>query len=253
MRRLTWAALAVALLAPASAMAGSLSLGVRAKPVRGYKETGNIAGRGAVLEVRVQVTRQAPGAPAPLTNLTLDLPRGMRWDPRAFQKCPPQGAMQPLRSSLFPWCPLRWRTKQNTYARMTVAFGSELVSEQLIVEPFYDTDDGQSFNIEGHEPVPIYFFANGTFHPRAAGGESFELTFPVVETAFGRPPAAVTELAFDIGSGRTSPTTKRTYFSLRMPRGCPGRKLAFDAVATFSGAERLTARHQAPCPRLPGR
>jgi hypothetical protein len=172
----------------------------------------------------------------------------MRWDPRAFPKCPPHGESQPLRSALFPWCPLSSRTHQDTSARMTVAFGTELGPEPMTVEPFYDTDGGQSFNIEGHEPVNVYFFANGVFRRSSSdGGLTFDLAFPAVETFPGGPTAAITELAFDLGSARVSPATKRRYFSLRMPRRC-GAGLRFQAVTAFAGGEPLRAHYRAPCP-----
>jgi hypothetical protein len=243
------AAIAAAAIAAATALgAPSLHFSARAERIPGFAHTGNIAGAGASVEIQLNIEgNEYGGHPPPLTDLSLRLATGMRWDASGFPTCPP-----PM---LGPHgCPRGSEAKPETAATLAVAFGAEVVDERATLNFRYHKGGGLELEIFGHSPVLIEVATSGAVKqmPTPTSGQLLNFRWPLVETVPNGPLASFTSLGIRLGSGfRLDPSTP--LLSLRMPRRCPRGFLPYRLEASFAAVgglppQRISASYRAPCP-----
>jgi hypothetical protein len=238
----------------------SVALSVRATPVSrsvtipeegDIPRTGNIAGAGADLEASLTIGgTEHLGSPPPLTEVHLQLPPGLVWDPHGFAACNPEDR-PPLVSERYPRCPQATLAGRAGSASAAVAFGSSFVPEALSVRSNYALEGGLDLIPLGHTPVLVEAFITGRI-ARSGSARRLDLSVPLIETVPGGGYTSLTKLAFHAGSALGMKGHRR--FSLRMPRRCPHGVLRFKvevAFAAVSGVPRQTAsaEYRAPCPR----
>lgn len=227
----------------------SLRLSARALPLAGFAHTGNVAGEGARLALRVGIAgTQYNGYPPPLTGLSLTLPRGMRLSSRGFPRCrPPSNASLSLQPGR---CPAAALIGPRSSAQATVAAASGLVSEPASLQSFFDARGNPAFLLEGSSPQPFAIEAAGAF-ARAGGAERIIYSVPLGADLPGWQDTSIASLALQLGSAVRGARGPR--FSLSMPRRCR-LGLSIAVTATFAAVEGLpaqtaTATYDAPCPR----
>jgi hypothetical protein len=229
--------------------APSVKLSVHAERIPGFAHTGNIAGAGASVEIQLNIEgNEYSGHPPPLTELSLRLATGMRWDASGFPTCPP-----PM---LGPHgCPRGSEAKPETAATLAVAFGAEVVDERATLNFRYHNGGRLELEIFGHSPVLIEVATIGGVKqmPTPTRGQLLSFRWPLVETVPNGPLASFTSLGIRLGSGfRLDPSTP--LLSLRMPRRCPRGYLPYRLEASFAAVgglppQRTSASYRAPCPQ----
>jgi hypothetical protein len=230
-----------------------LHLAVHALRVVGFPHTGNVANAPATLSFGLAIEGEEYGGhPAPLTGLTLGLPRGMRWVPGGFKRCEPFSMNRTA-----PWgCPRGAEVEAAGDASLYVAFGSEIVQEQATIKSYYNGAEAISLEPFGRTPVLLEIFGRGTVSSGRSGhGPQFRFTLPLVETVPGASFASFTSLDLMLGSAdRSVEDPGKPHFSLHMPSRCRPRQMLFIAEASFSAvgglpAQTARASYRAPCPR----
>jgi hypothetical protein len=259
------AALLCALACAAGAQAApTLTLSVKPGRVQGFRGTGDKAGAGAMLAVRINISgNEYGGYPPPLEHLDLSLPAGMRFDTSAFETFPLSYLNEPQVHPGGPGgcsyfftlqCGQAVRVGAPAIWRAVAAFGHELVPEALTAQTWDDSAGGVTVFGFGHEPVLLEFFAKSSRSPTGttATGRTLQWSVPEVETVPGAQDVSLTELSINLGSGVGEGRHRR--FSLLMPRACRHRSLRFSVAAEFYALGGLslqtsTATYRAPCPR----
>jgi hypothetical protein len=234
-----------------------LRFSARADPLSAFGHTGNIAGAGAQLSVRLAIEgTEYGGYPPPLSGLSLRLAPGVRWNAGGFQRCVySPDEVHPDGPSEGPFgCPRGATMGAGPPSTLEVAFDRETVAEQAADSSFYWRRGGLAFYVFGHRPVLMEIFALGTFGPAAAGrGRLLNIKWPLIETVPGASYATFTSLGMALGSA-IKHGSSRARFSLHMPTRCPRGYLRFSVEARFAAVAALppqtaTASYRAPCPR----
>jgi len=216
-------------------------------PIAGYPHTGNIAGTGEAIKVEYEISgTEYGGYPPPLTGFALRLPPGTEHHPSGFPVCPPSEIESADPRGLHE-CNGRKAGPLGT-ALIAVAFGSKVIPENAIIEPFYAPDGGISFFMFGHEPVLVEALSRGRWLD--AGG-TLAATTPLVETVPGGPLISTRLARFSFGSALRADGTPLYY--LRAPATCPKGYLPFGAKLTFAGEgglaeQKVDVDYRAPCP-----
>ncbi len=244
--------LATAALGPGIASAApAVSVKSKIVPIAGFPNTGDKLGAGAAVETQVRISgTEYGGFPAPLIGVNVFLPKGTVLHPAGFPTC--------SRSTLEPSgpgpksCPKGSAAGPIGKALGVVAFGSQIVPEEVSIQSFYAPGGGLEFFAFGHEPAIIEIVSTG--HLVNAGGLfSHELIteVPLVETVPGAQDASVKQISVKVGSA-IKKNGKTIYYG-RVPSKCPKGGFPAKAELTFAGLggltqETVTNNTKVPCP-----
>lgn len=221
--------------------------------------TGNILGHGAAVEVEFHISgTEYFGFPAPVREITVYLPKGVKLNPSPFKTCNPAY----LKGKEPEKC------KADTYAspkgetRGEVQFGKEPpVKETVSLQGYFLPNKGIGFYIEGRHPVNIEAAAIGSIKP--AGGpfglkEAVEA--PLIVPVPGSHAASAEFIKVKVGAAMKKGKKLISYGT--MPNKCPSSgsfpvkaELTFGVKEGEEGAagswpmQTVKVTTTAPCPK----
>lgn len=246
-------AAALALTAAPAAATPTVTVRGRAVPIPGFPHTGNIFGAGAAVHAEVTISgSEYASSPPPLIGITVDLPRGVKLNPKPFPTCPTKVIVEERNPKR---CPRGSSAGRPGHASGVVSLGNERVGEGVEILSFYAPGGGVEFLAIGRSPVSLEVPATGRLlHPSGQGGfgPEFVGAIPLVETLPGAPDASVEHIDITLGTALRR-HGKPVYYGT-VPRRCPHG--GFRARASFTFAregnpatpETVTVPIIAPCP-----
>jgi hypothetical protein len=245
--------LALALLIPSAANAApTVTLKAQAVPIPGFPHTGNIYGAGAAVKAEFNISgTEYGGFPAPLIGVNFFLPGGSKLHPTGFKTCP-VATLEPTGQGPAA-CPKGSAAGPKGHALGEVAFGKEIVPEEVSIESFYKPGGGIMFFTSGHSPVSLEFLSKGHYVNGGGGfGPELITEVPLVETVPGAQDASTQHIVVQAGSAMKS--HGKTIYYGTMPTKCPKKYLEVKAELTFAGLGGLSqvtvpVTYKAPCPR----
>ena len=252
------AVLALALLAMTGTAAAvpKVTMKAAAVPIPGFPHTGNIYGAGAALKVEFNISgTEYGGFPPPLIGVNFFFPKGTKLHTSGFPTCPV--ANLEVSGQGPSACPKGSAAGPRGHVLGAVAFGKEIVPEELTLESFYAPGGGITFFAAGHSPVSIEILSKGHYtHLGGAGGFGPEVVteVPLVETVPGAQDASAEKITVQAGSAIRK-GKKVTYYGRIPQKGqCPKGGFKIKAEMMFAGLGGLTpvtvpASYRAPCPR----
>ncbi|HEX5224385.1 MAG TPA: hypothetical protein VFW29_04580 [Solirubrobacteraceae bacterium] len=236
--------------------APTVTLKAAAVPIPGFPHTGNIYGAGAAVKAEITISgTEYGGFPAPLIGVNFFLPAHTKLHTSGFPTCPTANLEQ---SGVGPsGCPKGSAAGPVGHAQGEVAFGKEIVPEEVTIESFYAPGGGIEFYTSGHSPVSLEFLSKGHYtNLGGSGGFGPELIteVPLVETVPGAQDASVQKIIVQAGSA-IKKNGKVTYYGRVPKKGqCPKGGFNVKAEFMFAGLGGLSpvtvpASYKAPCPR----
>jgi len=248
--------LAVLGLTGTASAAPTVTLKAEAIPIKGFPHTGNIYGAGAAVKAVINISgKEYGGFPPPLIGVNFYLPKFTKLHTTGFPTCAVSNLEQ---SGAGPSaCPKGSKAGPTGHAKGAVAFGKEIVPEEVTIESFYRPGGGISFFTAGHAPVALEFLSQGRYtHLSGGGGFGPELIteIPLVETVPGAQDASVEHIEVQAGSA-IKKGKKTIYYGTVPKKGqCPKGGFKIKAEFLFAGLgglspQTVTASYKAPCPR----
>jgi hypothetical protein len=250
------AALAMLALAGTASAAPTVTMKAEAVPIPGFPHTGNIYGAGAAVKAKINIEgKEYGGFPPPLIHVNFWLPNHTKLSPSGFPTCPVAN-LEP--AGIGPsGCPKGSAAGPAGHANGEVAFGKEIVPEEVTIESFYKPGGGIEFFTSGHSPVSLEFLSKGHYVQLNGGGgfgPELETEVPLVETVPGAQDASVREIVVQAGSAIKVHGKAKYYGTVPKKGQCPKGGFNIKATFTFAGLGGLTettvpASYKAPCPR----
>lgn len=240
------AALAV-LAAPAAALAAE---NVTAAPSLAGK-----AGGGGTLTIKAGVTDSLGGVPSPLTQLIIDIPKGVTYNFATTPTCPLATITAAVGSSP-PVCPAGSQIGAGT-ATVQAVLGADLINETAQMHIYLTQRSPVTYEVwaNGSTPIEETLSFPGTFTPTSAPfAMKIAVNVPPIPTVPGGPDASVTGLNFNIGGNHTATVkkgkkkVKKSVPLFVLPKKCPGGKLPYAASATFLDGSTVPVSGQVACP-----
>jgi hypothetical protein len=246
----------MALIAGTAQAVPTVTLKAEAVPIPGFPHTGNIYGAGAAVKAEFNISgTEYGGFPPPLIGVNFFLPKGSKLHTSGFPTCPvanlePSGAGPSA-------CPKGSAAGPVGHALGEVAFGKEIVPEEVSIESFYKPGGGLMFFTSGHSPVSLEFLSKGHYTSLGgAGGFGPELLteVPLVETVPGAQDASTQHINVQAGSA-IKVHGKPVYYGTVPQKGqCPKGGFNIKAELMFAGLGGLspatvTVSYKAPCPK----
>jgi hypothetical protein len=262
------AAALVAVPAQASAEeipAPTLKVKAAAVPIPGFPGTGNFYGKGADVEVTVEIAGSGYGASAqnpkgsvpPISAVNVYLPKGVQLHPAGFGSC----AEATLKNIGPSGCPRKSVASPIGSVLGEVTFGSERVPETATLQAFFAAGGGLLFYTQGSSPVSLEVVSAGRY-VRSSGKYSWELKtlVPAVATVPGAPLASVSRIHLKAGAGYRSHGKVVPYGTVPKRGECPKGGFFGKTEVTFGGsfggerefgipAKTVTNVIRVPCPR----
>jgi hypothetical protein len=230
--------------ASCAAAAPLVTLKVKAVPIPGFPETGNLLGAGAAVEVQSTISgTEYGGYPSPLTGIDIYSPAGSKIAPAGFATC----ADSVLESAGGAGCPKRSSAGPVGVGLGVVAFGGQPVPEKVTIESFFAPGGGLTFLVEGL--TPSYFQVLEKAHWINASppyGQEVIVEVPLVETTPGANDASVT--SFTVKVGAAYKLGKRTISYFTQPKKCPRGGFPAKMEMKFLSGESVTVSDRVPCP-----
>jgi hypothetical protein len=252
------AVLAVALfaLSGTAVAAPTVTMKAQAVPIPHFPHTGNIYGAGAALKAEFNISgTEYGGFPAPLIGVNFFFPKGTKIHSSGFPTCN-VSVLEP--SGQGPTaCPKGSAAGPVGKVLGVVAFGKELVPEELTLESFYAPGGGITFFAAGHSPVSVEILSKGHYTQlNGAGGFGPEVVteVPLVETVPGAQDASAEKITVQAGSA-IKKHGKVTYYGRVPKKGqCPKGGFNIKAELMFAGLGGLSpatvpVSYKAPCPK----
>jgi hypothetical protein len=243
-------------LAGTASAAPTVTMKAQAVPIPGFPGTGNIYGAGAALKVEFNISgTEYGGFPPPLVGVNFFFPKGTTLHTKGFPTCS-IATLEP--SGKGPsGCPKGSNAGPTGHVLGVVAFGKELVPEELTLDSFYAPGGGISFFAAGHSPVSVEILSKGHYtHLSGGGGFGPEVIteVPLVETVPGAQDASAEKITVQAGSAIKK--GKEVIYYGRMPKKgqCPKGGFNVRAEMMFAGLGGLSpvtvpVSYKAPCPR----
>jgi len=226
----------------------------QAVPILGFPHTGNILGAGAAVHAQVKISgSEYGGFPPPLIGITVDLPVGVKLDPRDFPSCPAAVILDEREPRK---CPKGSSAGPPGKAFGVVEFGSERVPETTEILSFYAPGGGLEFLVLGHSPVALEVPVSSRLEPAGTSpgfGPVFTGEVPLIQTVPGAPDASAQ--AIEITLGTAIRKHGKAYYYGRVPKSCPkgGFRVRSEFVFAEEGdperPEPVVVPFRAPCPR----
>jgi hypothetical protein len=251
------AVLGLALIALTGTATATPTVTVEAKavPIPGFKGTGNFYGKGAAIQAKINISgNEYGGFPPPLIGVNFFLPKGTKLHTAGFPTCPESALEQ---SGAGPSsCPKGSAAGPAGHAKGEVAFGKEIVPEEVTIESFYKPGGGIEFYTSGHAPVSLEFLSKGRYTSLSgAGGFGPELIteVPLVETVPGAQDASVQEITVKEGSA-IKKGGKTIYYGTVPKKGSCHGSFKGKAEFMFAGLGGLSPQTvsvpvSSPCPK----
>lgn len=248
------AGLALMAFAGAAQAAPTVTLKAEAVKIPGFPNTGNIYGAGAAVKAEINISgTEYGGFPAPLIGVNFDLPKGTKLHTAGFPTCP-TADLEPAGQGPTA-CPKGSAAGPTGHALGEVAFGKEIVPEEVSIESFYKPGGGIEFFTSGHSPVSLEFLSKGHYVTGPSGfGPELITEVPLVETVPGADDASVQHISVEAGSAYKS-HGKTIYYGTVPKKGeCPKGGFNIKAELMFAGLGGLApatvpVSYKAPCPR----
>jgi hypothetical protein len=247
---------ALALMTGTALATPTVNLKAEAVPIPGFPHTGNIYGAGAALKVEFNISgTEYGGFPPPIVGVNFFFPKGTKIHPAGFPTCAVAN-LEP--AGIGPKaCPKGSAAGPVGHVLGDVAFGKEIVSEELTLESFYAQGGGITFFAAGHSPVSVEILSKGHYTQlNGAGGFGPEVIteVPLVETVPGAQDASAEKITVQAGSAYKS-HGKTIYYGTVPKKGqCPKGGFNIKAEVMFAGLGGLSPQtvpvsYKAPCPR----
>jgi hypothetical protein len=236
--------------------APTVTMKAQAVPIPKFKGTGNFYGKGAALKAEFNISgTEYGGFPAPLIGVNFYFPKGTKIHSSGFPTCPVATLEQsgPGPSA----CPKGSSAGPVGKVLGVVAFGKELVPEELTLESFYAPGGGISFYAAGHSPVSVEILSKGHYTQlNGAGGFGPKVVteVPLVETVPGAQDASAEKITVQAGSA-IKKNGKAIYYGTVPKKGqCPKHGFNIKAELMFAGLGGLSpatvpVSYKAPCPK----
>jgi hypothetical protein len=248
--------LALVALTGTATAAPSVTVKAEAVPIPGFPGTGNFYGKGAAVKAEISISgTEYGGFPAPLIGVNFYLPKSTKLHTSGFPSCAPSNLETAGQGPSA--CPKGSTAGPKGHALGEVAFGKEIVPEEVTIESFYAPGGGIEFYTSGHSPVSLEFLSKGHYtHLNGGGGYGPELVteIPLVETVPGADDASVQKIVVQAGSAYKS-HGKTIYYGTVPKKGqCPRGGFKGKAEFTFAGLGGLTQQtvpvtFTSPCPK----
>jgi hypothetical protein len=234
----------------------TVTMKAQAVPIPHFPHTGNIYGAGAALKVEFNISgTEYGGFPPPLVGVNFFFPKGTKLHTSGFPTCPP-ATLEPAGAGPKA-CPKNSAAGPVGHVLGEVAFGKEIVPEELTLESFYAPGGGISFFAAGHSPVSIEILSKGRYTQLGGGGgfgPELVTEVPLVETVPGAQDASTERITVQAGSAIKK--GKEVIYYGRVPKKgqCPKGGFNIKAEFMFAGLGGLSpvtvpATYKAPCPR----
>jgi hypothetical protein len=215
-------------------------------------------GAGTTVRVGFQIATPAGGAPSPVTDVQLLLPRGLSigTSDLGLETC----KAAKLEGDGAAGCPPDSLMGRGS-ALTEVPFGSEFVTEParvtLFAAPLKEGHPQLLFLASGEDPVLTKLVFGALVLPaKAPFGGLLNTTLPLVPSVHGGPDVALVRLQTTIGAkgityyervkGKTISFKPR---SILLPTTCPHGGFRFAARLSFQDATNASAITTVPCPR----
>jgi hypothetical protein len=239
-----------------AAAAPTVTMKAAAVPIAGFPHTGNIYGAGAALKVEFNISgTEYGGFPPPLVGVNFFFPKGTKLHTSGFPTCAVSN-LEPAGQGPSA-CPKGSAAGPVGHVLGEVAFGKEIVPEELTLESFYAPGGGISFFAAGHSPVSVEILSKGRYtNLSGSGGFGPEVTtqVPLVETVPGAQDASAERITVQAGSAIKK--GKEVIYYGRIPKKgqCPKGGFNIKAEMMFAGLGGLSpatvpVSYKAPCPR----
>ena len=252
------AVLAVALfaLAGTAVAAPTVTMSAKAVPIPGFPGTGNFYGKGAAVKAEINISgTEYGGFPPPLIGVNFFLPKGTKLHTSGFPTCP-VSALE-VSGAGPSACPKGSAAGPQGHGLGAVAFGKEVVPEEVTIESFYAPGGGLEFFPSGHSPVSLEILSKGHYTNLSGGGgfgPELVTEIPLVETVPGAQDASVQKIVVQAGSAYKS-HGKTIYYGTVPKKGqCPKGGFNIKAEFMFAGLGGLTpvtvpVSVKSPCPK----
>jgi hypothetical protein len=259
--------LAVLGLTGVASAAPTVQLKAVAVPIKGYPDTGNIAGAGAALNVEYTISgTEYGGFPPPVIGINFYLPPESKITSSGFKTCPEATIFEKKEPEA---CPKESNASPEDAEHHAegkvlgvVAFGKTRVKEESELFAFFKPGGGLEFFTFGHTPTTLEIPSRGLYtNLGGAGGFGPKFTgkVPLVETVPGAPFASVEKITVKVGAGHPGAGGKKdpkhaVYYG-RVPKKCPKGFLLLKTEVIFAenGEESkpitVPAEYKAPCPK----
>lgn len=227
----------------AASAAPAVTLKMKAIPIPGFPDTGNILGAGAEVEVQVTISgTEYGGFPSPLTRASFYAPAGVKIDPAGFATCAPSA----LEADGAAACPKRSSAGPIGEGLGVVSFGDERVNEKVSIQGFFATG-GLTFYVEGRTPASFQILEKSYWVTAGAPyGPEAIVEMPLIETVPGADDASI--LSFKVTVGAAYKKGKQTDSYITLPKRCPRGDVQVKADLTFLSGEIVTVAYTQPCP-----
>jgi hypothetical protein len=223
-----------------------------------WPHTGNILGAPAAVEATFTIKgSEYNGFPAPLRQVVVYLPKGVKLHPQAFKTCPESY----VKANELYKCPKASLASPPGEARGEVQFGTQApVKETVKVQAYFLPKQGLGFWIEGREPVVIEEAATGQIKPSSGAFGLREVTeVPLIVPTTDSHAASAEYISVKIGAAMKKGKKLISYGT--MPTSCPMGGFPAKAELTFgvkegekgaagnSPTETVKVTTTAPCPK----
>jgi hypothetical protein len=243
----------------------TLNVKAAAVPIPGFPGTGNFYGKGADVEVTVEIVGSGYGTSAqnpkgsapPISAVNVYLPKGVQLHPSGFGAC----AEATLKNIGPSGCPKKSVASPIGSVLGEVTFGSERVPENATLQAFFAPGGGLLFYTQGSSPVSLEVVSAGRY-VRSSGKYSWELKtlVPAVATVPGAPLASVSRIHLKAGAAYRSHGKVIPYGTVPKRGECPKGGFFGKTEVTFGGsfggerefgipAKTVTNVIRVPCPR----
>ncbi len=253
--------LAVLGLTGVASAAPTVKLKAVAVPIKGFPGTGNIAGKGAALNVEYKISgTEYGGFPPPIIGINFYLPPEAKITSKGFKTCPEATIFEKKEPEACPKgsnaSPLTSSGHAEGIVDGVVSFGKTRVPESSELFAFFKPGGGLEFFTFGHSPTTLEIPSTGIYTNLAGGGgfgPKFVGKVPLVETVPGAPFASVELIKVDVGAAHKEGKKVISYGTV--PNKCPKGYLLLKTEVIFaengeeSKPEPVTAEYHAPCPR----
>jgi hypothetical protein len=210
-----------------------------------YPHTGNILGAGAALEATLTISgTEYGGFPSPLTQVIVELPRGVKLHQTGFATC--SNAI--LESHEVNHCPKKSYAGPAGEVLGIVSFGGTRVQEKATIQAFFAPGNKIAFYTEGNSPAQLEILTSGTFSTAPPPfGPMFTVPVPLVLTVPGAPYASVLSIKGKIGAAYKKGKKLVSYGTV--PKKCPKGGFKGKVILTFLSGETATVEPTVPCPK----
>lgn len=204
--------------------------------------TGDILGAPAALEIESKIIgTEYFGAPSPVTQIKVFLPKGTKVSEKGFARC----SQTILHAKGPAGCPLKSFASPIGEAHGVVSIAGERVPERATVQGFFNQGGGLIFSIIGSTPVSFEEFATASY-TNTPGGVVGTAKVPLISTLPEAPYASAEQFKIKIGAAFKQGNKLVSFGTV--PKTCKGH-LSGKYEITFASGEVVPGEVSVPCPK----